>query len=83
VNSLSASKCLRRIKTSYFRTTTNRRAPYIIYADFEALNLWLAQRCRDLAARKHPITPERAIADCFAQEQGRLGRITATFDGYV
>ena len=57
--------------------------PLARFADFEALNLWLAQRCRDLAARKHPITPERSIADCFAQEQGRLGRITATFDGYV
>jgi transposase len=57
--------------------------PLARFASFEALNLWLAQRCRELAARKHPTTPERSIADCFAQEQGRLRRITATFDGYV
>ena len=57
--------------------------PLARFADFEQLNLLLAQRCRELAARKHPVTPERSIAACFAQEQGRLGRITATFDGYV
>jgi hypothetical protein len=57
--------------------------PLARFANFEALNEWLAQRCRELAARKHPTTPERSIADCFAQEQDRLRRITATFDGYV
>ena len=57
--------------------------PLARFADFEALNQWLAQRCRELAARKHPVTPERSIAAYFAQEQGRLRRITATFDGYV
>lgn len=33
--------------------------PLARFADFEALNLWLAQRCRELGARKHPTTPER------------------------
>ena len=40
-------------------------------------------RCRELAHRKHPATPDRSIADCFADEQPVLRQITATFDGYV
>ena len=57
--------------------------PLARFASFEALNEWLATRCRELAARKHPVTPERSIADCFAQEQFSLRRIVAPFDGYV
>jgi len=57
--------------------------PLARFVDFEALNLWLAQRCSELGARKHPVMPKRSIAACFAQEQGRLRRVTATFDGYV
>ncbi len=50
---------------------------------FEALNDWLATRCRELAQRKHPATPELSIAACFATEQVALRKITAPFDGYV
>jgi transposase len=63
--------------------------PRARFADFEALNEWLATRCRELAARKHPvtpeqsITPERSIAACFIEEQLALRRITAPFDGDV
>jgi transposase len=57
--------------------------PLARFASFEALNEWLATRCRELAARKHPATPDRSIADCFAQEQLSLRRIVAPFDGYV
>ena len=57
--------------------------PLARFADFEALNEWLAMRCRELAQRKHPATPDRSIADCFADEQPVLRQITATFDGYV
>jgi len=57
--------------------------PLAKFASFEALNEWLATRCRELAARKHPVTPERSIAACFAQEHDSLRRVTATFDGYV
>ena len=57
--------------------------PLARFADFEALNEWLALRCRELAARKHPTTPDRSIADCFAEEQPVLRQISATFDGYV
>jgi hypothetical protein len=57
--------------------------PLARFASFEALNDWLATRCRELAQRKHPVTPEQSIATCFAQEQLALRRITAPFDGYV
>ncbi|MDQ3524901.1 MAG: IS21 family transposase [Chloroflexota bacterium] len=57
--------------------------PLARFASFEALNEWLAVRCRELAARKHPVTPERSIAACFAEEQHALRRITATFEGYT
>jgi hypothetical protein len=57
--------------------------PLARFADFEALNEWLATRCRELAARKHPVTPEQSIATCFIAEQLALRRITAPFDGYV
>jgi hypothetical protein len=53
------------------------------FADFDALNEWLATRCTELAQRKHPVTPARSIAACFAEEQAALRRITANFDGYV
>jgi hypothetical protein len=57
--------------------------PLARFASFEALNEWLATRCRELAQRKHPVTPERTIAACFAEEQPLLRQITAAFDGYV
>ena len=57
--------------------------PLARFANFEALNAWLATRCRELAGRKHPVTPELSIAACFAVEQLALRRITATFDGYI
>jgi hypothetical protein len=57
--------------------------PLARFADFEALNEWLATRCRELAQRKHPVTPEQSIATCFIAEQLALRRITAPFDGYV
>jgi hypothetical protein len=57
--------------------------PLARFADFRALNEWLATRCRELAQRKHPVTPELSIATCFITEQLALRRITAPFDGYV
>ena len=57
--------------------------PLARFANFDALNEWLATRCRELAQRKHPVTPERTIAVCFAEEQPSLRQITAPFDGYV
>ena len=57
--------------------------PLARFASFDALNEWLATRCRELAQRKHPVMPERSIAACFAEEKPSLRQITATFDGYV
>jgi hypothetical protein len=57
--------------------------PLTRFASFEALNDWLATRCRELAQRKHPVTPEHSIAPCFATEQIALRKITGPFDGYV
>jgi hypothetical protein len=57
--------------------------PLARFASFAALNDWLATRCRELAARKHPAEPGRTIAECFAQEGPHLRAITAAFDGYV
>jgi len=52
------------------------------FADFSALNAWLEDRCRELAKRLHPEQKERPIADVFAEEQGRLRPLSASFDGY-
>src|SRR6202166_1723358 len=49
--------------------------PLARFASFEALNDWLATRCRELAARKHPVTPEHSIAACFVTEHLALQRI--------
>jgi transposase len=57
--------------------------PLARFQSFEALNAWLATRCRELAQRKHPATPELSITACFATEQAALRKITAPFDGYV
>ena len=58
--------------------------PLARFASFEEMNTWLVPtRFRELAARKHPVTPDRSIQDCFAQEQLTLRGIPASFDGYV
>ncbi len=57
--------------------------PLARFTGFEALNEWLAARCRELAQRKHPVTPEQSIAACFIAEQLDLRPVTAPFDGYV
>jgi transposase len=55
--------------------------PLARFISIDALNVWLAARCRELAQRKYPVTPERTIAACFAEEQPSLRQITAAFDG--
>lgn len=57
--------------------------PMAKFADFAALNAWLAKRCRDLAGRTHPEQTSRSIADCFAEEQPLLMPVRASFEGYV
>jgi len=57
--------------------------PIAKFADFDALNAWLAARGLELAGRSHPEQPSRTIAECFAEEQPLLRPVTASFDGYV
>jgi len=57
--------------------------PRATFADFAALNQWLAKRCLELAGRSHPAQASRTIAACFAEEQSFLMPVKACFDGYV
>lgn len=57
--------------------------PLVRFDSFEALNDWLATRCRELARRLHPAEAGRTIAECFARERASLRAINAPFDGYV
>ena len=52
------------------------------FTDFAALNVWLAQRCRELGQRKHPQQPV-TIADALQEERLKLTPITMPFDSYV
>jgi transposase len=56
--------------------------PKARFASLANLNDWLAQRCRELASRKHPEF-DCTIAEAFAKEQSVLRAITAPFDGYI
>ena len=57
--------------------------PRAKFADFTALNAWLAQRCEELSGRKHPEQSARTIAECFAEEQPTLRAVGTSFDGYT
>lgn len=57
--------------------------PLARFDTFDALNDWLATRCKELAGRKHPTEQGRTIAECFADESAQLRAITTGFDGYV
>jgi transposase len=56
--------------------------PLARFASFSALNLWLAQRCRELGARRHPVY-EGSIATHWESDRAALRPMTAAFDGYV
>ena len=53
------------------------------FASFVELNAWLAQRCKELAERRHPTQSHRTIAECFAEEIPLLRPVTTKFNGYV
>lgn len=57
--------------------------PRAKFESFDALNAWLANRCAELARRKHPTLPSQTVADCFAQEQPLLRPISQPFAGYI
>ena len=52
------------------------------FADFAALNAWLATRCRELGARRHP-TQDATIAEIFALEQPMLQPVSMPFDACI
>lgn len=52
------------------------------FNDFAQLNAWLAQRCRELASRRHPQRTE-TIADSMRDERPALNPVTMPFDSYV
>ena len=52
------------------------------FADFAALNAWLATRCQELGARRHP-TQDATIAEIFALEQPMLQPVSMPFDAYI
>ncbi len=56
--------------------------PLLRFASFDELNAWLARRCRELGARKHPES-ERSVAQLFHEDQLALRHISTAFDGYV
>ncbi len=57
--------------------------PRLKFGSIDDLNLWLADRCRTIAAgHKHPEFRDRTVADCFAEEKERLVAVDAPFDGY-
>jgi hypothetical protein len=57
--------------------------PRAKFETFDDLNRWLEKRCDELASRKHPTSPSRAIAEYFQQEQPFLRQIETPFAGYI
>ncbi|MCC7059245.1 MAG: IS21 family transposase [Burkholderiaceae bacterium] len=54
------------------------------WGSFEELNVWLAQRCRELWAEiRHPEHRAFSIAEMLEHESAHLMPMTAPFDGYV
>jgi len=54
------------------------------WADLEALNTWLGERCRQCwEDSAHPEWPELTVAEVFQDEQARLMPCPKPFDGYV
>ncbi|HEX9014483.1 MAG TPA: IS21 family transposase [Chloroflexota bacterium] len=57
--------------------------PRLKCTDLSALNGWLKDRCRLLAAgHRHPEFTHRTVAEVFAEEQSRLHPIRAPFGAY-
>jgi transposase len=57
--------------------------PRAKFESFDALNVWLARRCEELAGRQHPTQPSQTIADCFVHEQPLLRPVSQPFAGYI
>ncbi|MGH8399260.1 MAG: Mu transposase domain-containing protein, partial [Gammaproteobacteria bacterium] len=58
--------------------------PRLKFLDLAALNVWLEQRCGELATeRQHPDLQDQTIATVFEREQPALGTLPPPFDGYA
>jgi transposase len=58
--------------------------PRPCFEDLAALNVWLRQRCRELAEEtRHPEVPGRTVAEVFADEQPHLLPLGAPFDAFI
>lgn len=58
--------------------------PRLKFPDLAALNVWLEQRCGEIAQeRSHPERREQTIEDIFAIEKAALGSLPPPFDGYA
>ena len=54
------------------------------FASFDALNVWLGERCRALWSElRHPEYEQFSLAEMLEQERAELMPMTAPFDGYV
>jgi hypothetical protein len=54
------------------------------FADMDALNAWLGERCRALWQEvKHPEHRQFSVAEMLEHERGQLMPMPAAFDGYV
>ncbi|HEX9016953.1 MAG TPA: IS21 family transposase, partial [Chloroflexota bacterium] len=57
--------------------------PRLKFPDLGALNEWLSDRCRTLAAgQRHPEFTDRTVGEVFADEQSRLLRVAVPFGAY-
>jgi hypothetical protein len=52
------------------------------FADFAALNAWLAMRCRELGGRRQ-LSLDATITEFFASEQPLLQPVSKPFDAYI
>ncbi|MGH6892100.1 MAG: IS21 family transposase [Dongiaceae bacterium] len=58
-------------------------APKPRFADLAALNVWLAERCTQIAReRHHPEQVERTIAEVWEEERAALQPMPPAFDGF-
>jgi transposase len=58
--------------------------PRPCFADLAALNVWLRQRCAELATQiRHPEIRGKTVAEVFADEQTHLLRLGEPFDGFI
>jgi len=59
-------------------------APRPSFENFDELNRWLAERCREICStRMHPEDKEKTILEVFEKEKSSLMAVKSAFDGYT